>query len=480
MKPRTIVYGLTALLLAVAWPGPARAAEDFEAQMQRAVLDYTERLRLANAEMNAARQRVEKERAPFVKDARGLEDRIIAAEAETSRLETSREQALELRRRLLKEGELVRKNATYLRTLAGDGLKVFADGLAPGEGQRLDAALQELARSFEGASDASAGKGAVDTAEYLLGRVTEALGGYTAGGRSLVGGEKQFQPGTFAFVGPETFFRAENGTFGVVQRMHADATYPVTHPLTEWNAEHAGAFFAGQPSEFPADATAGRALRLKETTGNLREHLRKGGPVALAILAVGVFAVGLTLLKIRDVAKLALDSPDRVKQFLQTVAAGDLDAAGHAVVGLKPAVRELFSVGLENAGCAKEILEEHLQAVLLRLRLQAERRLPLLAVIATAAPLMGLLGTVVGMIKTFALITVFGTGNAGKLASGISEVLVATELGLAVAIPTLVIHGFLAQRIHKNLATLERWALQFVTAAKSPRAENEVREGVGR
>jgi biopolymer transport protein ExbB len=100
----------------------------------------------------------------------------------------------------------------------------------------------------------------------------------------------------------------------------------------------------------------------------------------------------------------------------------------------------------------KEILEEHLQSVLLRQSLHFERRLPLLAVIATAAPLMGLLGTVVGMVKTFALITVFGTGNAGKLASGISEVLVATELGLIVAIPTLIAHGFLAHRIQRNLS----------------------------
>ena len=91
----------------------------------------------------------------------------------------------------------------------------------------------------------------------------------------------------------------------------------------------------------------------------------------------------------------------------------------------------------------------------------------MLAVIATAAPLMGLLGTVVGMVRTFALITVFGTGNAGKLAGGISEVLVATELGLVVAIPALVAHGFLATRVQKNLAMLERYALEFITAAKA-------------
>ena len=103
-------------------------------------------------------------------------------------------------------------------------------------------------------------------------------------------------------------------------------------------------------------------------------------------------------------------------------------------------------------------------------RIRFERRLPLLAVIATAAPLMGLLGTVVGMVKTFALITVFGTGNAAKLSSGISEVLVATELGLVVAIPALVAHGFLAHRIQRNLSLLERYALEFATSVGTSRA----------
>jgi len=99
--------------------------------------------------------------------------------------------------------------------------------------------------------------------------------------------------------------------------------------------------------------------------------------------------------------------------------------------------------------------------------------LPLLAVIATAAPLMGLLGTVIGMVRTFALITVFGTGNAGKLASGISEVLVTTELGLLVAIPTLIAHGILAQRISKNLSLQERYALEFATQREA-KADAEV------
>jgi biopolymer transport protein ExbB len=163
---------------------------------------------------------------------------------------------------------------------------------------------------------------------------------------------------------------------------------------------------------------------------------------------------------------MGIDSPATVARILEVVSTGFVAEAERQLKMLKPTTRQLFAEGLRSIDQPKVILEEKLQAVLLEQRLHFERRLPLLAVIATAAPLMGLLGTVVGMVKTFALITVFGTGNAAKLSSGISEVLVATELGLVVAIPTLVAHGFLAHRIQKNLSLLERYALQFSTAVE--------------
>jgi biopolymer transport protein ExbB len=216
-----------------------------------------------------------------------------------------------------------------------------------------------------------------------------------------------------------------------------------------------------------ADASGGKALRLKETKGTVLEHIQKGGPVAYAIIGVGFLALLMIGQKVRDLIGLSVDPPPAIYAFLQTVQEGAWSKADQVVKRLKAPARELFEVGLQYNETTKEILEEHLQSVLLRQRLHFERRLPLLAVIATAAPLMGLLGTVVGMVKTFALITVFGTGNAGKLASGISEVLVATELGLIVAIPTLIAHGFLSQRIQKNLSLLERYALEFVTAVET-------------
>ena len=88
----------------------------------------------------------------------------------------------------------------------------------------------------------------------------------------------------------------------------------------------------------------------------------------------------------------------------------------------------------------------------------------------TASPLLGLLGTVMGMVKTFALITVFGTGNAAKLSSGISQVLITTELGLMVAIPTLIVHSFLSHRTQDRLSLLERYSTEFVAAAEQSRS----------
>ncbi|HWA27668.1 MAG TPA: MotA/TolQ/ExbB proton channel family protein [Lacunisphaera sp.] len=452
------------------------AEEDITKAMDKAVLDYTERLRAASAELAATRERIAREKAPLLKAQREAEDRLLAAESELTRLQTTAEQSGNNRRKLVKETETLHKNGTYLNTLAQESLKAATDSQAPGEDQFLAAKFRELEASFADPAKVSGGRASVEVTTFLLERVKQSLGGYAAPGSSLIGEGNEVRTGTFAFVGPQTFFRSAQGETGVVVRLREGSTYPVTHVIKDWPADGAQAYFSGGAGGIAADATGGKALRLKLTTGTVWQHIQKGGYVAYAILVVGLLAVLLTLQKLYDLSCLAVDSQPVAHAFLAKVAQGGRAAAEPALGTLRATTREMFGVGLQNLDKSKIVLEEHLQALLLKQRLHFERWLPLLAVIATAAPLMGLLGTVVGMVKTFALITVFGTGNAAKLASGISEVLVATELGLAVAIPTLVVHGYLSQRIHKNLATLERYALEFVTAAQAqpavaPKAE---------
>jgi biopolymer transport protein ExbB len=446
----------------------APGAENFDEALKKAATDYAGRLRAANEELNRTRERISREKAPLLNELRTTEDRIIAVERENIRLTTGQEQSATNKRRLLRDIEEVRKTGAYVTTLAGDALKAVQEGLPPGEQPLVGEQLQALQQKLETAAAAgTGGPASLDIADFLLARTERLLGGNLVPSRAMSASDNLVQEGTLAFVGPEVFFQPAGGGAAGIVRLREGSRQPVYYPQAEWAAADSAALFSGRMGALPADPSGGKALRLQQTGGTLFEHIEKGGKVAYAIVVVGLVALLLIVHKFIDVASMRVDTSERVAKFLSAVATGARAEAQIVLSGVSRTSREVFAEGLRHLDAPATILEEKLEAVLLGQRLHFERRLPLLAVIATAAPLMGLLGTVVGMVKTFTLITVFGTGNAAKLSSGISEVLVATELGLAVAIPALVVHGFLAHRINKNMAQLERQALEFVTAATS-------------
>jgi len=468
------------LISAGASANSAGGTANFDAALKRAAVDYAARLRQAADELNRTRERIAREQAPLLADLRATEDRIIALEREAVRITTGQEQAAATKRRLLRDIEEVRKTGAYVSTLAGDSLKAVSEGLAPGEEPLVADRLADLQQKLDTAAAAGqGGPAALDVAEFLLARTERGLGGHLVAGRAMNADNHLVQDGTLAFVGPEVFFQPAGGGAAGIVRLREGSKQPAFYPQAAWPAAESAALFAGKLGSMPADPTGGKALRLQQTGGTVLEHISKGGKVAYAIVVVGFVALLLILHKLMDVAAMKVDASPRVPAFLRAVAGGDRSTAETALAGVRRTTREVFAEGLRHLDEPAEILEERLEAVLLGQRLHFERRLPLLAVIATAAPLMGLLGTVVGMVKTFTLITVFGTGSAAKLSSGISEVLVATELGLVVAIPALVVHGFLAHRINKNLAILERQALEFVAAASAAQS-GVVPEEVGR
>jgi biopolymer transport protein ExbB len=100
---------------------------------------------------------------------------------------------------------------------------------------------------------------------------------------------------------------------------------------------------------------------------------------------------------------------------------------------------------------APEIQSAELDVAYQEFKFYMTRWLPIVALTAGVSPLLGLLGTVTGMIKTFQLISLFGAGDAKLLSSGISEALITTEFGLVVAIPALLMHAYLQRRVKKIL-----------------------------
>jgi len=203
------------------------------------------------------------------------------------------------------------------------------------------------------------------------------------------------------------------------------------------------------PSHLPMtlDPTRGALLALESEVPTLPERLAQGGAVGYTIVSLGV--IGFVIAAVRGIAlaregrRIARQARDPVPR--QTNALGRVLAAA------------------DGAGAGdRETLELKLDQAILTELPRISRGLPFLAVLGGVAPLLGLLGTVTGIIETFQSITLFGTGDPRLMSGGISEALVTTVLGLVVAIPILVLHSLLTSRSNALVAVLDQKATGLV------------------
>ncbi|WP_028968504.1 MULTISPECIES: MotA/TolQ/ExbB proton channel family protein [Spongiibacter] len=125
---------------------------------------------------------------------------------------------------------------------------------------------------------------------------------------------------------------------------------------------------------------------------------------------------------------------------------------------------EIIAAGLGNAKYGREIMKESIEDAASHVIHGMERYLTALGTIAAVTPLLGLLGTVMGMIRVFSEIMVQGTGNAAVLAGGISEALITTASGLCVAIPAMVMHRYFQRRIDAIVVTMEQDTIKLINA----------------
>ena len=129
----------------------------------------------------------------------------------------------------------------------------------------------------------------------------------------------------------------------------------------------------------------------------------------------------------------------------------------------------ILAAGLSNSRNGRETMKDSIQEAANQVIHSLERYIGALGTIAAVAPLLGLLGTVLGMIKVFVAIELQGTGNAGALAGGISEALITTAAGLLVAIPAMIAHRFYIRRIDSLAVIMEQEAIKLVDALHSDR-----------
>ncbi len=188
------------------------------------------------------------------------------------------------------------------------------------------------------------------------------------------------------------------------------------------------------------DPTRGAILALLVQAPNLKERIQQGGWIGFIILGLG--AIGL-LIALQRFVSLTIIGRGVTRQQNQT----DVD--------LKNPLGRILSTYSDTIAQDVETLSLKLDEAILREIPKIERGLVTLAILAAISPMLGLLGTVSGMIETFQSITLFGTGDPKLMSGGISQALVTTELGLAVAIPILLIHSALSSKSNRLVQILD-------------------------
>jgi biopolymer transport protein ExbB len=181
-------------------------------------------------------------------------------------------------------------------------------------------------------------------------------------------------------------------------------------------------------------------------------------------------ALVVSLIKWVQLARVRQPAHKAIQALFEAIKNRRLADARKQAATLVGPTGEMLRAGVEHVTEPKQLVEEVMFEKTLETRLRLQRFLSFIAVCAAAAPLMGLLGTVTGIINTFKLITVFGTGDAKTLSSGISEALITTEFGLIVAIPALFFHAFLSRKARRVIDAMEKTSVSFLNRIPSSAA----------
>lgn len=136
-------------------------------------------------------------------------------------------------------------------------------------------------------------------------------------------------------------------------------------------------------------------------------------------------------------------------------------------------VSQIILAALLKYGSSREEIKEAIEDTANQELTLLERNLPVLATVGNIAPLLGLLGTVFGMIKGFQVISAMGVGNPEALAGAISEALLTTAFGLSVAIPTIVAYNYLANRVERQIKEMEAMSVEILELLSNKREYNE-------
>lgn len=420
-------------------------------------------LAAALEELSSLRDSIAAEKVPIAERLNDLENRTIQKRQGLSRKQRSADNKLVELNALKSNLNGLKEEHAYVSGLLSEYVQSFETRIHISEAKRyeaiIDAAKEAAANQDLAIIDKARAQAALLNAS--LDRMERLMGGDSFEGRAL-SPNGVLERGKFVLVGPVSVFSSEESESGGLARLQLGSSEPTVIDLGDKRRNSVHALAESDSGMLPVDASLGNALKIAATEDTLLEHLKKGGPVMVPILGLGIAALLIALFRWVDLSQNRLVSPEDLQLVLSCIKAGNVQKAREHAAKMKGVVGDILATAIENCREKTEYIEEILYERILSAKPSLQRMLPFIALTAAAAPLLGLLGTVTGMINTFNMITVFGTGDPRMLSAGISEALITTKFGLVVAVPALICHAVVSRKAKGILGSMEQVTVGFV------------------
>jgi biopolymer transport protein ExbB len=408
----------------------------------------SEKLENALAEFGALQESISTEKVPLATKLNGLESEVTELKDELKRLERLRDSRDLNLSALEAEVKARRDEMDYAKNLLVEFVNNQSASADASERQLYEAEFLEVLNAADAPSEGDAGAVAaieslIKGVELGVTRLNTLVGGHSFEGKAVMP-TGNFETGKFLIFGPVVFFSADNQSDAGIT-LQGDSGEPALISLNKSFSGMPEAILAGG-GMLPLDPTLGKALALETTKDSLIEHIKKGGFWIYPILTIAFISLIIGIFKLFELSGVKRIPKGTLIEVLNAIQEGDQKKALEKANSMSGAAQDIVVAGVKNIGHGRDLIEQSMEEVLMRLQPKLERLISIVWITAATAPLLGLLGTVTGIITTFKLLTIFGSGDPKALGGGISEALITTEFGLIVAIPSLILHAFLQRR----------------------------------
>ncbi|MFD2256598.1 MotA/TolQ/ExbB proton channel family protein [Luteolibacter algae] len=402
-------------------------------------------------------------RRSLYRDINRLDDEALKLGKELRGLQREEERRTATVKTLEREVEARKTDFNYSSGILSQYSKAFVTRLHPGENQEYLEKVNTLDQKAASAAEDPKMEltERIKVLELGIDRLGKIAGGHRFEGKALRNGSESVE-GQLLVVGPSVFFAEKNGDFeGVATFAETGTALPTVVAIRNSGNKISGTINK-MSGTLPLDGSMGKAIEVEAAKETLWQTAEKGGYVGHAILILGAISFLIAGFKVYEVSRFKVPARRELNLILDDLLSGKKDAAMKRASAIPGEAGEMVRVGVDKFYEKRKVLEESLFEKLVIIKPHLDRFLPFLALTAAAGPLMGLLGTVLGIIKTFQAMALYGSGNTKNFTTGISEALITTAEGLVVAIPVLVVHGLLKSMTKAKFGEIEGAAIALI------------------